>query len=457
MIIVNCNSFAGTSKAQRVDETVKARHQQDQQQLINRLQATEAQYQAILNAIPDFIFRLSRDGNFLSLNGEVANLPCPGEEFTGKNIQNILPTDVATIIQGIITKTLDTGTLQTCEYQLPTPLEMRDYEARLVVSGTDEVLAIVRDITERKQTEAKLLLTYQELADLNTNLEHQVEERTAELQQKMRELEEIQRIKNVVLHTVAHDLRTSVIGNLMVLENLEIGSGEWKVGSRENKGNSEHGLEESTIPNPQSPLPNPQSPVPNPQSLISVPRSTIDRMIQGNNRQLGMLDSLLEIHSCEEKELTLHPELVLFGGLLEKIITDLQPLLRENQATCKNLIPEGLPLVMVDQARFEKVVMSLFSYSLQHNPPGLKFTVKTTVEDGMIRTLIQDNGVAISKSECDRLFDLQIRDPQAPCSTAICLKMYLCQQFIQAHGGKIGATSNPRQGLTFWFTLPSSS
>ncbi|MBC1258416.1 PAS domain-containing sensor histidine kinase [Trichormus variabilis] len=442
MIIVNCNSFAGTSKAQRVDETVKARHQQDQQQLINRLQATEAQYQAILNAIPDFIFRLSRDGNFLSLNGEVANLPCPGEEFTGKNIQNVLPTDIATMIQGIITKTLDTGTLQTCEYQLPTPLEIRDYEARLVVSGTDEVLAIVRDITERKQTEAKLLLTYQELADLNTNLEHQVEERTAELQQKMRELEEIQRIKNVVLHTVAHDLRTSVIGNLMVLENLGMGSGEWNVGSRENRGNSEHELEESTIPNPQP--------------LISVPRSTIDRMIQGNNRQLGMLDSLLEIHSCEEKELTLHRELVPFGGLLEKIITDLQPLLRENQATCKNLLPKDLPLVMVDQVRFEKVVMSLFSYSLQHNPPGLEFTVKTTVEDGMIRTLIQDNGITMSKSECDRLFDLQIRDPQAPCSTAICLKMYLCQQFIQAHGGNIGAMSNPRQGLTFWFTLPSS-
>ncbi len=450
MIIVNCNSFAGTSKAQRVDETVKARHQQDQQQLINRLQATEAQYQAILNAIPDFIFRLSRDGNFLSLNGEVANLPCPGEEFTGKNIQNVLPTDIATMIQGIITKTLDTGTLQTCEYQLPTPLEIRDYEARLVVSGTDEVLAIVRDITERKQTEAKLLLTYQELADLNTNLEHQVEERTAELQQKMRELEEIQRIKNVVLHTVAHDLRTSVIGNLMVLENLGMGSSEWKVGNRENRGNSEHELEESTIPNPQYPIPNPQS-------LISVPRSTIDRMIQGNNRQLGMLDSLLEIHSCEEKELTLHRELVPFRGLLENIITDLQPLLRENQATCKNLLPEGLPLVMVDQTRFEKVVMSLFSYSLQHNPPGLEFTVKTTVEDGMIRTLIQDNGITMNKSECDRLFDLQIRDPQAPCSTAICLKMYLCQQFIQAHGGKIGATSNPRQGLTFWFTLPSSS
>jgi hypothetical protein len=96
----------------------------------------------------------------------------------------------------------------------------------------------------------------------------------------------------------------------------------------------------------------------------------------------------------------------------------------------------------------------LLTYSLQHNPPGLNFTINATVEDGMIRTYIQDNGVTMSQADCDRLFDLQIRDPQAPCSTAICLKMYLCRQIIQAHGGQIGATNHSQQGLTFWFTLP---
>jgi PAS domain S-box-containing protein len=544
MILFKDNLFAGRSKGQRVDEIVT------QPELINRLQATEAQYQAILNAIPDSIFRLSRDGNFLSLSREAADMACSCATLIGKNIHNILPTDVATMIQGIILTTLDTGILQTCEYQLSTPLGMRDYEARLVVSGVDEVLAIVRDITqhkqteitlrnlaqkfstafncspdpisistlkegryievndsfvnlsgyardevidhtafelniwvnqgdrtkllhelqtqgvvremevlfrcksgniitaqvsaeiieldciphllvithditERKQTEAKLRQTaqhqavlYQKLADLNTNLEHQVEERTAQLQQKIQELAQMQRVKDVVLHTVAHDLRTFVIGNLMVLENMK----------------------SSSIPNP----------------LISVPQSIIDRMIQGNNRQLTMLDSLLEIHSCQEQGLNLHQELVPFGGMLQKMITGLQPLLSENQATFTNLLPPDLPLVMADQTRLEKVLLNLFTYSLQHNPPGLNFTIKAAVEDGVIRTYIQDNGVAMSKAECDRLFDLQIRDPQAPCSTAICLKMYLCRQIIQAHGGQIGATTHPQQGLTFWFTLPLS-
>jgi signal transduction histidine kinase len=109
---------------------------------------------------------------------------------------------------------------------------------------------------------------------------------------------------------------------------------------------------------------------------------------------------------------------------------------------------------MADKTRLEKVLLNLLTYSLQHNPPGLNFTINATVEDGMIRTYIQDNGVTMSQADCDRLFDLQIRDPQAPCSTAICLKMYLCRQIIQAHGGQIGATNHSQQGLTFWFTLP---
>ncbi|MBD2500940.1 PAS domain-containing sensor histidine kinase [Anabaena azotica] len=558
MIIFQDNLFAGRSKGHRVDEIVEP---QPQQQHIRDSQATEAQYQAILNAIPDPIFRISRDGHFLPLSKQAPDTACSGKGLIGKNLYNILPTDVATLMSEIILKTLDTGILQACEYQLSTPLGIQDYEARLVVSGLDEVLVMVRDITERKQTEialrnlaqkfstafncspdpisistlkegryievndsfvklsgyerdevidrttwelniwvnegdrtkllqelqtqglvrdrqirlrcksgkiitvqvsaevieldgiphilavthditerqqteAKLLQAaqqqaelYQKLTDLNANLEHQVQERTAQLEQKMQELAQMQQIKNVVLHTVAHDLRTSVIGNLMVLENLGMGS----------RGDEK------------------QSPVPNPQSLISVPRSIIDRMIQGNKRQMVMLDSLLEIHSCQEQGLKLHCQLVPFGGMLETAIAGLQPLLNENQATFTNLLPQDLPLVMADQERLEKVLINLFTYSLHQNPPGLNFTLKATVEDGMIRTYIQDNGVTMSQADCDRLFDLEIRDPQSPCSTAICLRMYLCRQIIQAHGGQIAATNHPQQGLTFWFTLPFSS
>ncbi len=88
---------------------------------------------------------------------------------------------------------------------------------------------------------------YQKLAELNTNLEQQVEERTAQLQQKMQEFEKLDRIKDVVLHTVAHDLRTSVMGNLMVLKNLlnqKVGSAEQGAGKQGGRGAGSRGAGE---------------------------------------------------------------------------------------------------------------------------------------------------------------------------------------------------------------------
>jgi PAS domain S-box-containing protein len=292
---------------------------------------------------------------------------------------------------------------------------------------------------------------YQELEQLNTNLERQVEERTAQLQQKMLELQELNRVKDVVLHTVSHELRTSVLGNLMVLNNL-----------LKNKAGQNLGYAE--LPTPSSPRQSPQRGEPSAthcslhgagsSSSIPVSCSVIERMIQGNTRQLEMIESLLELHSSEAQGIVLHREVVSFSTLVGTIVKDLEPLLRQHQSSIKNLVPDDLPLVIADPDQLQKVFVNLLTHSWQHNPPGLKFTLKATVEIGRIRCIIQDDGVSMSKLECDRLFDLYVREPQARCSTRIGLKMYLCRQIIQAHGGEIGVNSNRKGGLTFYFTLP---
>ncbi|MEI2580577.1 PAS domain S-box protein [Scytonema sp. PRP1] len=291
---------------------------------------------------------------------------------------------------------------------------------------------------------------YQELGQLNTNLERQVEERTAQLQQKMQELQELNRVKDVVLHTVSHELRTSVMGNLMVLNNLlnrGLGTGNRGLGTGE----------ESKIQTNQLASTSSSSAIANRQSLIPVPDSIIKRMIQGNDRQLEMIESLLELHSTEAQGIVLHREVVSFSSLVGTIIRDLEPMLTQHHSSVTNLVPDDLPLVIADPAHLQKVFVNLFAHSWQHNPPGVKFTLKATVETGMIRCSIQDDGVGMSKLECDRLFDLYVREPQARCSTRIGLKMYLCRQIIQAQGGEIGVSSNRKRGLTFHFTLPLAS
>nr|WP_248277536.1 PAS domain S-box protein [Brasilonema sp. UFV-L1] len=309
---------------------------------------------------------------------------------------------------------------------------------------------------------------YQKLEQLNTNLERQVEERTAQLQQKMLELQELNSVKDVVLHTVSHELRTSVMGNLMVLNNLlHKGQGEdnpMRTSSPLRGGNSCAKVSSDKNYALQTRYTNPgfsrlrgMSPdkenlsVPSP---LLVSRSIIERMIQGNDRQLEMIESLVELHSTEAQGIVLHREVVSFNLLVGIIIRDLEPILTQHQSTVKSLVPNDLPPVIADPAQLHKVFVNLFNHSWQHNPPGVKFTLKATVEAGRIRLQIQDDGVGMSKLECDRLFDLYVREPQARCSTRIGVKMYLCRQIIKAHGGEIGVSCNRKRGLTFYFTLP---
>jgi PAS domain S-box-containing protein len=255
---------------------------------------------------------------------------------------------------------------------------------------------------------------YQQVLSFNANLEQQVAERTAQLEQRNQELQELNRLKDIFLHAVSHDLRTPVMGTLLVLKNL----------------------------------------LNNPEDTIAISRSVVKRMIQSNERQLSLINSLLEVHASEVQGIVLHQKPLQVGILVQGILTDLEPLLTKNQATLSNLVPLDLPLVSADPTQLRRVFENLLTNALKHNPPGLSLTLSTSVEAEMIRCTVQDDGVGMGQAECDRLFELYFRGASARHLTGIGLGLYLCRQIITAHGGEIGVISSPGAGATFWFTLP---
>lgn len=118
------------------------------------LRESESRSRAMLRAIPDMVFRLSRDGEYLDYKAETgANLFAPPEVFLGKRIVDILPSPVARRTVLAITEALRTGKTQVLEYALPLQGEPREFEARIAVSSAEEVVAIVRDITQRKEVD----------------------------------------------------------------------------------------------------------------------------------------------------------------------------------------------------------------------------------------------------------------------------------------------------------------
>lgn len=257
---------------------------------------------------------------------------------------------------------------------------------------------------------------YQKLAALNANLEYQVEERTVQLRQKMTELEELNRLKDVFLHAVSHDLRTPVLGTLMVLNNL--------------------------------------MPQKTDETDISVPVRVLQRMIQSHERQLTLIESLLDIHFDDEQTMDLDLAPLNIGEFLGGILMDLQPLLDKNQAYIRNEIPDDLPMVLADISQLRRVFENLITNALKHNRPGLTLTFTARTQDQTLLCTVEDDGVGILPEQLEHLFDLYYRGKQSRQRSGIGLGLYLCRQIIHAHHGKIGVMSTPGAGATFWMTLP---
>ena len=149
----------------------------ERQQIEIALRESEAKNRALLNAIPDLMFRINKKGIYLDYQApKWSELEVPKETVIGKNINETMPPNIARKAKTAINKALASNETQVLEYQLPHEGLIHDFEARIVVSGKDEVMTIVRDITEQKQAREALQKAHDEL-------EIRVQERTAEIVQ----------------------------------------------------------------------------------------------------------------------------------------------------------------------------------------------------------------------------------------------------------------------------------
>lgn len=143
---------------ERVAERTAELHQSEQRTL------------ALLDAVPDVIMRLQPDGTYIDVHiPDSFATPMVAEQMIGKTPYDVMPHDLAEMSMQFLHKALESGQLQQFEYTRPYEEtgEVREYEARVAPSGTGDAIAIIRDITERKQAEVVLHKRMEELSTLN--------------------------------------------------------------------------------------------------------------------------------------------------------------------------------------------------------------------------------------------------------------------------------------------------
>jgi two-component system sensor histidine kinase/response regulator len=248
-----------------------------------------------------------------------------------------------------------------------------------------------------------------------------------QLKQEIAERQKAEEALRVYLHAVSHDLRNPVLGMSMVLNNLL----------------KRHCSTSATEPS----------------NYVSIPISILERMKNSCERQLVLINSLVETQQFDIWGVPLKREPLKLNVLIDELVAEWQPMIEENQATLENKIAGYLPLVNADHDQLWRVFENLIANALKHNLPGLNIAINAEVILGngeQIRCTVTDNGVGIEKELSKNLFERYQRGKQAKRTRGLGLGLYLCRQIIQAHGGDIGVISEPGKGSQFWFTLPIS-
>ncbi|KAB8036616.1 putative bifunctional diguanylate cyclase/phosphodiesterase [Janthinobacterium aquaticum] len=120
---------------------------------IARLRIADAHNRAVLAAIPDTFFRMNRDGYYLDYaQGHHASM----DSCVGSHISEVLPAEIGARLVEQMHAVLATQQVRSVDYTLTQADSSRHFEARLVSTGPDEVLGLVRDISERKRSEEQI-------------------------------------------------------------------------------------------------------------------------------------------------------------------------------------------------------------------------------------------------------------------------------------------------------------
>jgi light-regulated signal transduction histidine kinase (bacteriophytochrome) len=292
-------------------------------------------------------------------------------------------------------------------YQIEHRIIRRDGAERIVTEHAEirfdgqgrplEMAGAVQDITERKRMEEKLLKAHDEL-------EFRVKERTEELVQLNRELQEF---AFVASHDLSEPLRKiQAFGSLL----------------REKSADR----------------------------LTAQERDYVSRMTGAATRMQELLEALLRYSRIETKGEDFRQTNL--EDIVQDAASDLEIAIRELGA---HMEIGPLPTVAGDPNQLRQLFQNLIANAVKYHRPGVKTVIKIYGEgNGTRRIFVEDNGIGFDESYMEKIFQPFQRLHGRNEYSGIGMGLAICRKIVERHGGTITARSTPGKGSTFIVTLP---
>ncbi|MEG4802236.1 ATP-binding protein [Microcoleus sp. ARI1-B5] len=274
-------------------------------------------------------------------------------------------------------------------------------------------------VTDRQRTAEKLRLLYKKLRSLNRGLEIQVQERTAQLQEKMQQLHLLSQVKDDFLSTVSHELRSLMANMTVAIRMLQLGA------------------------NPQS-------------------RDRYLQILQDEcARETVLINDLLDLQRLESGRDTLDLQPLELHDWLPHIVEPFHDRARSRQQTLSIEFADNLPVLMCDRAKLERIVTELLTNACKYTPPEGKIAVALRARtsagfiDGVILT-VSNTGVEIPQEQQTRIFEKFYRIPSSDywMQGGTGLGLALVQKLVEQLGTEIRAESRSMETV-FTVDLPA--
>ncbi len=178
---------------------------------------------------------------------------------------------------------------------------------------------------------------------------------------------------------------------------------------------------------------------------------------RSNERMIHLVNDLLNVSRIEEGRFQYKFITSSIEDLIETTTKEFTYSLEEKQMSLEfQRGTKPLPLVRMDQAKIHVVLQNLLSNAINYTPPGGKIRINLKVQDSFIEVSVKDNGMGIPESQKASLFQRFFRADNAVRmqTEGSGLGLFIAQNIIQNHKGRIWADSEENKGSIFYFTLP---